>query len=55
MSDEAVAKLVEFLYELTEGLERHYFDQLHRYYQTKDCSAPEPELNLASPTSDPPF
>ena len=53
MSDEAVAKLLEFLYELTEGLERHYFGQLHRYYQTKDCSAPEP--NLAPPTSGPPF
>jgi hypothetical protein len=53
MSDEAVAKLVEFLYELTEGLERHYFSQLHRYYQRNDCSVPEP--NLVPPTSDRPF
>jgi hypothetical protein len=54
MSDEAVAKLVEFLYELTEGLERHYFSQLHRYYHRNDCSEPETDLDLA-PTSDPPF
>jgi hypothetical protein len=30
LPDEAAAKLVEFLYELTEALERHYFSQLHR-------------------------
>lgn len=53
MSDEAVAKLVEFLYELTEALERQYFSQLHRYYHRNDFCAPEPDL--APPTSDRPF
>ncbi len=43
LSDEAAAKLVEFLQELTEALERHYGAQLMRYYRTEhndDSSAP---------------
>jgi len=32
LSDEAAAKLVEFLHELTEAIERHYFVQLNRHY-----------------------
>ena len=34
LSDEAAAKLVEFLYEFTEALDSHYFAQLTRYYRT---------------------
>jgi len=30
LSDESAAKLIEFLYELAEGLERHYAGQLIR-------------------------
>lgn len=37
LSDEAAAKLVEFLHELTEALERHYGAQLNRYYQATDA------------------
>lgn len=53
MSDEAVAKLVEFLYELTEGLERHYFSQLHRYYHANDID--QCDLDRTPEPSDPPF
>ena len=43
LSDEAAAKLVEFLQELTEALERHYGAQLMRYYRSErddDSSKP---------------
>ena len=36
LSDEAAAKLLEFLHELTEALERHYCAQLKRYYHSTD-------------------
>lgn len=32
LSDEAVAKLLEVLYEFTTAIENHYAAQLHRYY-----------------------
>lgn len=43
LSDEAAAKLVEFLHELTDAIERHYAAQLARYYRADhnaDLSAP---------------
>ncbi len=49
LSDEAAAKLVEFLHELTEAIERHYGAQLARYYCTTDVA--QRDLDLA----DPPF
>jgi hypothetical protein len=53
LSDEAAAKLVEFLYELTEALESRYFVQLRRYHQKEHSDqrdfGPAPEL------TDPPF
>lgn len=49
LSDEAAAKLVEFLHELSEALERHYGAQLTRYYRASDIAS----RNL-DPT-DPPF
>ncbi len=49
LSDEAAAKLVEFLHELTEALERHYYAQLKRYY-----SATHSAQHDLDP-SDPPF
>src|SRR3974390_777255 len=36
LSDEAAAKLLEFLQELTAALERHYGAQLKRYYDATD-------------------
>ena len=57
LSDEAAATLVEFLHELTDALEQHYFAQLRRYYHHDRAS--EPELNLGTPRvsepDDPPF
>ena len=49
LSDEAAAKLVEFLYEFTEALESHYYAQLTRYYRA--THSPQHDLD----PSDPPF
>ena len=49
LSDEAAAKLVEFLHELTEAIERHYGAQLKRYYSATDIAQHD-----LDPT-DPPF
>ncbi len=57
LSDEAAAKLVEFLHELTAAMERHYCAQLLRHYHPRDIR----QRNLDSPsapsapTNDPPF
>jgi len=53
LSDEAAAKLVEFLHELTEALERHYFAQLRRHYDTTHSS--ERDLGSTPEPTDPPF
>jgi len=50
LSDEAAAKLVEFLYELTETLESHYFAQLHRYYHPSEIR--QHDLDLEPPPTD---
>jgi hypothetical protein len=56
LSDEAAAKLVEFLHGLTEALERHYFAQLRRHYSATDTPRPDPaDPNLGPAPSDPPF
>ena len=49
LSDDAAAKLIEFLHELSEALERHYGARLTRYCHARDVAA----RNL-DPT-DPPF
>ena len=50
LSDEAAAQLLDFLYQLTEGLERHYAGQLIRYaHKHRSKSPPE------NPSNDPPF
>jgi hypothetical protein len=53
LSDEAAAKLVEFLRELTEAIERHYFAQLRRYYNPNDIS--QHDLDSTHAPTDPPF
>ena len=55
LSDEAAAKLIEFLREFTDALESHYYAQLTRYYQPTYHGAPD--LNHSDPQdpSDPPF
>ena len=52
LSGDAAAKLVEFLHELTAALERHYFAQIHAYYQPEDSHC---ELHRAETLNDPPF
>ena len=54
LSDEAAAKFVEFLYELTDAMERHYCAQLLRYQHRNDIA--QRDLDSACPpTTDPPF
>lgn len=36
ISDEAIAQLIECLYEFGRYLENRYFGQLHRYYHPED-------------------
>ena len=53
LSDEAAAKLLEFLHELTDALERHYCAQLSRYYHPNDIC--QRDLDLSPESTDPPF
>ena len=53
LSDEAAAKLLEFLQELTAALESHYYGQLHRYYGARDHQ--QNDLPPQPPHADPPF
>lgn len=58
LSDEAAASLVEFLHELTEAIERHYFAQLRRHHSASDTprpDPPDPDLDPGPASSDPPF
>jgi hypothetical protein len=54
LSDEAAAKLIEFLYELADALERHYAGQLLRYTHMRSAPRPPPDPTDTQPT-DPPF
>ena len=53
LSDEAAAKLLEFLHELAAALERHYAAQLRRYYHSNDIG--QRDLDADAFTTDPPF
>ena len=56
LSDESAASLVEFLHELTEALERHYFAKLRRHYSASDIPRSDPpDLDRGPASSDPPF
>ncbi|MGH8268460.1 MAG: hypothetical protein ACRES1_00240 [Steroidobacteraceae bacterium] len=54
LSDEAAATLIDFLYTLTEALERHYTGQLLRYAHEHDPPS-SPPVPADSPSDDPPF
>jgi hypothetical protein len=54
LTDEAAASLIDFLYALTEALERHYAGQLLRHAH-KHGSPSVPPDSAGSPTTDPPF
>ena len=54
LSDESAAKLIEFLYELADALERHYAGQLMRYTRSRSAPSPPPDSS-DTPLADPPF
>jgi hypothetical protein len=54
LSDEAAAQLLDFLYQLTEALERHYAAQLLRYAH-QHCPEPSSPQPADSSQNDPPF
>jgi hypothetical protein len=55
LSDEAAAKLIEFLREFTEALEIHYYAQITLYYRST-CHDQQ-DLHTGNPQdpTDPPF
>ena len=55
LSDEAAAKLVEFLHELTEALESHYYAQLTRYYRATQHAHHDLDTRDPADPTDPPF
>ena len=55
LSDEAAAKLIEFLREFTEALESHYYAQLRRYYQSSCHDQQDPDTSDPPDPTDPPF
>jgi hypothetical protein len=55
LPDQAAADLLEFLQNLTETLERHYFGQLHRLDQARRARNPDLESPFNRPQSNPPF
>ena len=50
LTDQGAAKLLEFLYELTNALENHYTGQLLRYYPR-----PDERQQPLWPEDEPPF
>jgi hypothetical protein len=36
LTDEAAAEVLDFLFELTNAFENHYFEQLRRYYRSNE-------------------
>lgn len=54
LSDESAARLIEFLYELGDALERHYAAQLMRYTRMRSTPSPAPDTTDTQ-TVDPPF
>ena len=55
LSDEAAAKLLEFLQELTEALESQYYAQITRYYRSTRQDQQDLYTSHPSDSSDPPF
>lgn len=53
LDDQAAAQVMEFLQALTDAFERHYADQIHRYYNTGDERSAQQRAIF--PESEPPF
>jgi hypothetical protein len=54
LADESAAKLIAFLHDLADALERHYAAELMRYTRLRSAPSPPPETTSA-PLVDPPF
>ena len=50
LSDEAAARLIDFLLEIAHRMENHYSEQLYRYHNAIDERQPD-----LWPDTDPPF
>ena len=55
LSDEAAAKLLEFLQELTEALESQYYAQITRHYRSTRQDQQDLHTNDRTDPADPPF
>ena len=55
LSDEAAAKLVEFLYEFTEALESHYYAQITRHCRATHRAHHDLDTRSPADPTDPPF
>ncbi len=55
LSDEAAAKLLEFLQEFTEAFESQYYAQITRYYRSTYHGQQDPHTSDPSDPTDPPF
>lgn len=55
LSDEAAAKLIEFLQELTEAIESQYYAQIMRYYRSTRHDQQDPHTSDPPDPTDPPF
>jgi hypothetical protein len=53
LDDQAAAQVMEFLQALTDAFERHYADQIRRYYDADDQRSAE--RRVIFPASEPPF
>jgi hypothetical protein len=55
LSDEAAAKLLEFLQELTEALESQYYAQITRHYRSTHHDQQDLQTTDPPDPTDPPF
>jgi hypothetical protein len=55
LSDEAAAKLLEFLQELTEAIESQYYAQIMRYYHSTYNARQDLHISDPPDSTDPPF
>ncbi|MEK7387305.1 MAG: hypothetical protein AABZ83_12760 [candidate division NC10 bacterium] len=55
LSDEAAAKLLEFLQEITEAIESQYYAQITRYYRSTRHDQQDFHTSDPPDPTDPPF
>lgn len=55
LSDDAVIEILDFLYEIINRFESHYFDQIHRYYHQQSPQNPINNDDRDTLSDEPPF